>query len=959
MIHSCEAEGGVHILDERIPEWRLLQDIRPLFASSPPRYKHSLPWILEPYNKDSDNSDVQTWTIKARNDFNLFKHELQELPETAPEGELSCETFEDCLKHLCNLLDLLDQLIKDSVLGHKLSSIETGIFSVDGQGQGDHSRAPADDGTEEAQGSKSSASVPIDYMRLRPRQGLTNFFPKRIKTPFRRLRKVTSSVVPSKRPKIGSAPMDNAQNYLKIRALGNIVNAISLNGANINIVGKCAAYINLEQTAEVYAKGSKILEACNAWFESPDVSASNLPKLLHPINIPRTNWKDSEPAIASNQLFEILSKNVHACADETGHQAMLCLSDIQLNARPLIFNLFFLTCKYPSYWQDSRFNTISNYRDTRREAHSVKNLCNLIYKYRQELQLNSTALNLFFDKEQLFVTKTGLLVHRGVFPTISLKELLTDGYFRKPTAGGAFGPRDKAVLALSLSRCLLHLLQGPWIKEPWTADSFQFLHNKETAELLDVHHPYVRWPRKNFPTRVETTESDTVKYREIFLEFACLLLEIQIGETIALDQLPSMDLEDKEDILYEKADNLDIDEPLAHYCGAVTGCLKFKALLASYRKSDGKSSPGEQIRKVIYTNVITPLEQHFSIFPNPKTLQTQRNLQLQDRLINSVQPMEDSNAQGEPQVQHGPLSTSGAHFETQRDPNEGSSYAEDFILSNLRALEDPRYPNFEKTLKKTEAAGIGTSHDQNHTSFRNRSKSDAYNFAVLYEDDWPSGDSQNDLKEHHIALLKQKLESIHKLVAPMSPSDGRFYTGVSTWDGLVWGTLNSALGDDLPVTGPYWFRANQNKSSNEPKGLEAILDEKIIQPLVVEKIRNGGFKEPLIVIVLLGKMTVIKDENYFKKAILSCRCPNDTDGGGGTTASFIFSGASSIIHKPTKRFLSRLGKCKELKEWVICSTRDLDENCAVMRRAVDISAAYGNPYYAKQLLELLEGVLED
>ncbi|KAF3311134.1 hypothetical protein TWF173_008587 [Orbilia oligospora] len=929
MIHSCEAEGGVHILDERIPEWRLLQDVRPLFASSPPRYKYSLPWVLEPYHEGSDNSDVQTWTIKARNDFNLFKHELQELPETVPEGELSCETFEDCLKHLCNLLDLLDQLIKDSVLGHKLSSIETGIFSVDGHGQGDHSRAPADDGTEEAQGSKSSASAPIDYMRLRPRQGITNFFPKRIKTPFRRLKKVTSSVVPSKRPKIGSAPMDNAQNYLKIRALGNIVNAVSLNGANV--VGKCAAYINLEQTAEVYAKGSKILEACNARFESPDVSASNLPKLLHPINIPRTNWKDSEPAIASNQLFEILSKNVHACADETGHQAMLCLSDIQLNARPLIFNLFFLTCKYPSYWQDSRFNTISNYRDTRREAHSVKNLCNLIYKYRQELQLNSTALNLFFDKEQLFVTTTGLLVHRGVFPTISLKELLTDGYFRKPTAGGAFGPRDKAVLALSLSRCLLHLLQGPWIKGPWTADSFQFLHNKETAELLDVHHPY-------------------------------------IGETIALDQLPSMDLEDKEDILYEKADNLDIDEPLAHYCSAVTGCLKFKALLASYRKSDGKSSPGEQIRKVIYTNVITPLEQHFSIFPNPKTLQTQRNLQLRDRLINSVQPMKDSNPQREPQIRRGPLSTSETHFEAQRDPNKGPSYAEDFILSNLRALEDPRYPNFGKPLKKAEAAGIGTNHDQNHISFRSCSKSDAYDFAVLYDDDWPSGDSQNDLKEHHIALLKQKLESILKLVAPMSPSDGptprlvnqrRFYTGVSTWNDLVWGTLASALGDDLPLTDPYSFRANQNRGSNEPKGLEAILDEKIIQPLVVEKIRNGGFKKPLIVIVLLGKMTVIEDEDYFKKAILSCRCPNDTDGDGGTTASFIFSGVSSIIHKPTQRFLRRLGKCKELKEWVFCSTRDLDENCVVMRRAVDISAAYGNPDYVKQLLKLLKGVLED
>ncbi|KAF3138826.1 hypothetical protein TWF703_004367 [Orbilia oligospora] len=945
MIHSCETEGEVHVLDERIPEWRLLQDVRPLFASNPPRYKSGLSWILEPYDKSSGDNDEQTWTVKARNDFSLFKHELQELPETAPKGELSCETFEDCLKHLCNLLGLLNQLIKDSVLGHKLSSIETGIFSVYSQDY--HSRAPADDGTEEVQGNKSAASIPINYMRMRPRQAVTNFFPKRIKTPFKRFRKITSSVGLSKRPNIGSAPtMDNVQNYLKVRALGNIVNAVSLNGANI--VEKCAVYINLEQTAEVYAKGFKILEACNAWFELSDVSSSNLPKLLYPINVPRTNWKDTEPAIASSQLFEILSKNVHACGDETGHQAMLCLSDIQLNARPLIFNLFFLTCKYPSYWQDSRFNTISNYRDTRREARRVKNLCKLIYEYHQELQLNSTALNLFFDEEQLFVTTTGLLVHRGVFPTISLKELLTDGYFRKPTAGGAFGSRDKAVLALSLARCLLHLLQGPWIKGPWTADSFQFLHAKEKAELLDVHHPYVRWPRGELPphdTEVETTESNTDEYRGIFLEFACLLLEIQVGETIAFDHLPSMDLEDKEDILYEKADNLDIDEPLAHYCDAITGCLKFKALLASHRKSDGKSSLEEQIRKVIYTNVITPLERHFSIFPNPKTLQTQRNLQLQDRLINSVQPMKDSNAQGEPQVQRGPLSASETHFETRRNPNEGSSYAKDFILSNLRALEDPRYPNFEETLRGTEAAGIITNHNQNHTGFKNPLKPDAYDFAVLDDDDLPSIDSQNELKEHHIALLKQKLESILKLVAPMNPSnvptirfvnDWQDYTGTSTWG-------------DPPVIDPYWFRTKQNKGSNALNSLEASLDENIIQPLVVKKIRNGGFKKPLIVIVLLGRMTIIENEDCFKKAILSCKYPNDTDEYGGTAVSFIFSGVSSIIHKPTHRFLSRLDKYKELKEWVFCSTRALDENCAVMRRAVNISAAHGNPKYAKQV----------
>ncbi|KAF3166454.1 hypothetical protein TWF788_011620 [Orbilia oligospora] len=964
MVHSCET-GGDHVLDERIPEWQLLQDIRPLFASSP-IYQSSLQWKVSDLEDRSGSSGeidkhMRDWEIKATNDVHLFKHEMRGLPKTAPQVELTCEDFEDCLNRLHNLLDLLNQLIRDSIFEHKLSRIETAISLVNarGAGQNDHNRTTADNATEEVQDNISSVGAATSSPPLRRRRYVTSYFSNPFKDFKLKKRKFLKLKALSGGPRVESAPVntDSVHNYPKLRALGNIVNAASQDGKYV--VEECVPYINIVQTAEVYARGSQILEAFNARFEKLNAPHSNQSSLSGPITIPKTNWRDSEPAAASNRLFKILDKNIRACGDKTGHQAMLCLSDIQLNARPLIFNMFFLTCESPSYWQDSRFNTISSYRDMYSQR-VVENLCKLIYEHRQELQSSSTALNLFFDEEKLFVVRTDLFARRDVFPAISLKELLSRGYFRKPTAGGAFGSRDKAALALSLARCLLHLLQGPWIKRPWTADSFQFLHNKETDELLDVHHPYIHWPREQFAphgTEDETIESITIKCREIFLEFACLLLEIQIGGEIAFDHLPSMDLKGREDILYEKVDNPSSDEALAYYYSAVEGCLKFKAYLASHRKCNGAMPLEEQIRKVVYSNVITPLEQQLSIFPNPRTLQIQHNLQLQNRLvkpINPGQPTKYTQLQRGPQVQRSPPPTSKTSLEVQREiqQNESLSYPEDFILANLKALEDRSYPNPEKTPRKPEADGFTTDHNQNPTSVKKSPKPEAYDVAVLCDDDWPSRDSPSELKEGPIAPLKHKLENILGLVTPMNPPNVmiRF---------VNYGGDCNGTQDNPPIIDLYRFKMKPVEGGAAPKSLGASLDERIVQPLVVRQVKNGRLKNPLIIIVLLGTTTIIDDQDSFKKIILSCKQPDDIDEYSQTAVVFIFSGISSIVHKPTQRFLIGLGKYKELREWVFYSTRTLDESCAVMQRAVAVGMAHKNPRYAKQLFELFNGVLEN
>ncbi|RYC64796.1 hypothetical protein CHU98_g1421 [Xylaria longipes] len=88
---------------------------------------------------------------------------------------------------------------------------------------------------------------------------------------------------------------------------------------------------------------------------------------------------------------------------------------------------------------------------------------------------------------------------------------------------------DKAVLALSLARCLLvHLWHELWTRGPWIAESIQFL--SATNEILDRHHPYVTHALEKSagwgPQPIEPTVHDL---ELSVLGFAQLIAEIETG----------------------------------------------------------------------------------------------------------------------------------------------------------------------------------------------------------------------------------------------------------------------------------------------------------------------------------------------------------------------------------------------------------------------------------------------
>jgi hypothetical protein len=149
---------------------------------------------------------------------------------------------------------------------------------------------------------------------------------------------------------------ENTQHYLRLQALGKLV-AVALQDGT-DIVQSCAVYLNLEQTAKDYTDGLNILRSFNICLESSDVSGGRKQlDLSYPLDIPRTRWKDTEPSKFSRWLFRILCDKVSKCpgGQKQQHQAMLRLNGFQLEDHPLAFDMFFLPCRRPNYWQESRF----------------------------------------------------------------------------------------------------------------------------------------------------------------------------------------------------------------------------------------------------------------------------------------------------------------------------------------------------------------------------------------------------------------------------------------------------------------------------------------------------------------------------------------------------------------------------------------------------------------------------
>jgi hypothetical protein len=192
-------------------------------------------------------------------------------------------------------------------------------------------------------------------------------------------------------------------------------------------------------------------------------------------------------------------------------------------------------------------------------------------------------------------------------PTMPLTKLLNLGVFGDPNQAGRYAPSDKALLVFSLGLCSLHLLGGSWAKDGWNANTIHFSHQRTSSgfKIFNRHYPYVSamldGPLDQGGARPPTLQD----YHSFLLSLARLLIEIETGKSF--DHPP----ENFETSAWNEIARLRSSR--INYANAIKGCLELiKSLPQPPRRKRKALNENDklidEIRKIIFTNVIAPLE---------------------------------------------------------------------------------------------------------------------------------------------------------------------------------------------------------------------------------------------------------------------------------------------------------------------------------------------------------------
>jgi hypothetical protein len=110
---DCAVKKQAHFLEHTL-EWRVFDAVQPLFASA------NLRWCIAATDVDLDATAVgslqDAWMIESENAFDLFKDELEALPESAPDRAIDCRVFDRCQNYLAEVLDLFNGYVEESAL---------------------------------------------------------------------------------------------------------------------------------------------------------------------------------------------------------------------------------------------------------------------------------------------------------------------------------------------------------------------------------------------------------------------------------------------------------------------------------------------------------------------------------------------------------------------------------------------------------------------------------------------------------------------------------------------------------------------------------------------------------------------------------------------------------------------------------------------------------------------------
>lgn len=216
-----------------------------------------------------------------------------------------------------------------------------------------------------------------------------------------------------------------------------------------------------------------------------------------------------------------------------------------------------------------------------------------LYQFHRKLNLR---LKLILGNDRLWqVTpspSTHDVEHKDL---VSLKELIKSRLLTRVK------PRDKYVLEVILANALMQLYEGPCLTGDWDKN-YIFFYRSKNQDVPELSRPYLntKFETQNPVTHNEEDEQYRMHPYPKILALGILLLEIELGEPLILDQL---------------LDNLDAAIPVAlkmleacegrslePFIKAIKACLALKTF------DSGSTFGDEKFREEVYKSIILPLE---------------------------------------------------------------------------------------------------------------------------------------------------------------------------------------------------------------------------------------------------------------------------------------------------------------------------------------------------------------
>ncbi|KAK0659788.1 hypothetical protein QBC41DRAFT_44083 [Cercophora samala] len=582
--------------DKTVPERRILDAVQPLFTTN-------LPWNLEADAHQevargcnlADQINAQKVKAMFLDEMVMIRLNLREIS-----GDISARSFQLCLETASDLLAFLETLVRHDILMQPQPDITLCA---------DSTPAPKND---KALGNDDGRKVPgfplvLDWV-------YTWMFhmeePKSVEPGL------TETVIVCPQEGTGApAEYCGTPKYPKLERLGRLLEDSG--------IPACHEFIHVHQRLSDFQDGIRKawhLNKCLANLQKTAPTKRFRPPA--PQRIPRTKWENTTPWDLSSRLFQKLYNSI--CQNQD-HKVKLQLNGFDMDSfvtLPIHFNLFLPSCPTKDHWQECHCRAISprKLNSLSEDVKIIIDLCDDVQSLIQRHHL-PTILAIHFEvvepghkyylwhdpEHQAHTSRHNQ--HEGAMPTISLDHLIRRGLLTDIPDGGVFGMNDKAVLALSLARCFLHLWGTNWLKDPWTADNIHFL--AQSDEIWNPHHPFLHCSLDN------STPPSSNQARLSLFSFARLLLEIETGRRIDVD--PSTVTEDDfEDIILSILDARGDRFGRREYNAAVDGCFHVFALVNKQRNEAGGMADELNImRKAIYDAIVEPLEQNFNLIPNP------------------------------------------------------------------------------------------------------------------------------------------------------------------------------------------------------------------------------------------------------------------------------------------------------------------------------------------------------